>query len=47
MSAPPCAAGRTILGPALIAEDASVTVLERGHRLRPDAAGHLLIEVMT
>jgi N-methylhydantoinase A len=38
--------GQTILGPALIEEDASVTVLERGHRLRPDAAGHLLIDVV-
>jgi hypothetical protein len=35
MSAPPCAAGQTILGPAPIEEDASVTVLEPGHRLRP------------
>jgi len=38
--------GQTIEGPALIEEDASVTVLERGHRLRPDAAGHLLIDVV-
>ena len=38
--------GQTILGPALIEEDASVTVLERGHRLRPDATGHLLIDVV-
>ena len=36
--------GQTIDGPALIEEDASVTVLEAGHRLRPDPAGHLLIE---
>ena len=36
--------GQAIEGPALIEEDASVTVLERGHRLRPDAAGHLLID---
>jgi N-methylhydantoinase A len=38
--------GHTILGPALIEEDASVTVLETGHRLRPHAAGHLLIDVV-
>ncbi len=37
--------GQSLEGPALIEEDASVTVLERGHRLRPDAAGHLLIDV--
>jgi N-methylhydantoinase A len=38
--------GQSIAGPALIEEDASVTVLEQGHRLRPDAAGHLLIDVV-
>ena len=37
--------GQTILGPALIEEDASVTVVESGHRLRPHPAGHLLIDV--
>ena len=37
--------GQTILGPALIEEDASVTVVEAGHRLRPHPAGHLLIDV--
>jgi N-methylhydantoinase A len=37
--------GQSILGPALVEEEASVTVIEAGHRLRPDAAGHLLIDV--
>ena len=36
--------GQTIAGPALIEEAASVTVLEAGHRLRPTASGHLLID---
>jgi N-methylhydantoinase A len=37
--------GQTIQGPALIEEDASVTVVEAGHRLRPHPAGHLLIDM--
>jgi N-methylhydantoinase A len=37
--------GQSIEGPALVEEEASVTVIEAGHRLRPDAAGHLLIDV--
>jgi N-methylhydantoinase A len=38
-------AGHAIAGPALIEEDASVTVVEAGHRLCCDPAGHLLIDV--
>ena len=38
--------GQSIQGPALVEEEASVTVIEAGHRLRPDAAGHLLIDVV-
>jgi N-methylhydantoinase A len=37
--------GQSIRGPALVEEEASVTVIEAGHRVRPDAAGHLLIDV--
>jgi N-methylhydantoinase A len=37
-------AGQVIVGPALIEEAASVTVLEAGHRLRAHAHGHLLID---
>jgi N-methylhydantoinase A len=38
--------GQSIEGPALVEEEASVTVVEAGHRLRPDAAGHLLIDAV-
>jgi N-methylhydantoinase A len=38
--------GQSIAGPALVEEEASVTVVEAGHCLRPDAAGHLLIDVI-
>jgi N-methylhydantoinase A len=38
-------AGQTVRGPALIEEDASVTVLEAGHRLTTHRHGHLLIDV--
>jgi N-methylhydantoinase A len=37
--------GQSIAGPALVEEEASVTVVESGHRLRPDGRGHLLIDV--
>jgi len=36
--------GHELHGPALIEEDASVTVLDAGHRLRLHRSGHLLIE---
>ena len=39
-------AGQTVRGPALIEEEASVTVLEAGHRLRIHHHGHLLIDAM-
>ena len=39
-------AGQTVRGPALIEEEASVTVLEAGHRLKIHHHGHLLIEAM-
>jgi N-methylhydantoinase A len=38
-------AGQTVEGPALIEEEASVTVLEAGHRLGIHRHGHLLIDV--
>jgi N-methylhydantoinase A len=38
-------AGHTVRGPALIEEDASVTVLEAGHRLRIHHHGHMLIDI--
>ena len=38
-------AGDTLMGPALIEEAASVTVLEAGHRLTVHAHGHMLIEI--
>jgi N-methylhydantoinase A len=38
-------AGQTVYGPALIEEEASVTVLEAGHRLRIHRHGHMLIDV--
>jgi N-methylhydantoinase A len=37
-------AGQTVRGPALIEEEASVTVLETGHRLGIHHHGHLLID---
>jgi N-methylhydantoinase A len=37
-------AGQTVMGPALVEEAASVTVLEIGHRLRAHPHGHLLID---
>jgi N-methylhydantoinase A len=37
-------AGQIVEGPALIEEEASVTVLEGGHRLRIHPHGHLLID---
>jgi hypothetical protein len=37
--------GQTTEGPALIEEDASVTVVESGHRLRPHPARQLLVDV--
>jgi N-methylhydantoinase A len=37
-------AGQTIKGPALVEEQASVTVLEPGYRLRVHPQGHMLIE---
>ena len=37
-------AGQTVIGPALIEEAASVTVLEAGHRLQAHPHGHLLID---
>jgi len=37
-------AGQTVKGPALIEEEASVTVLEAGHRLEIHRHGHLLID---
>jgi N-methylhydantoinase A len=37
-------AGQTVLGPALIEEEASVTVLEPGHRMKTHHQGHLLID---
>ena len=37
-------AGHTVLGPALIEEEASVTVLEPGHRMKTHHHGHLLID---
>ncbi|MBV9569145.1 MAG: hydantoinase/oxoprolinase family protein [Hyphomicrobiales bacterium] len=39
-------AGETLNGPALIEEEASVTVLEAGHRLAIHRHGHLLIDAM-
>ena len=39
-------AGEMVQGPALIEEEASVTVLEAGHRLRIHHHGHLLIDAM-
>ena len=36
-------AGHALIGPALIEESASVTVVEPGQRLTVDAWGHLLI----
>jgi N-methylhydantoinase A len=38
--------GHELHGPALIEEDASVTVLDAGHRLRLHRSGHLLIEAV-
>ena len=37
-------AGQTIKGPALVEEEASVTVLEPGYRLRIHPQGHMLID---
>jgi N-methylhydantoinase A len=37
-------AGQSIKGPALVEEDASVTVLEPGYRLRIHPQGHMLID---
>jgi N-methylhydantoinase A len=39
-------AGQAVQGPALVEEEASVTVLEPGHRLKIHHHGHLLIEAM-
>jgi N-methylhydantoinase A len=36
--------GHAIEGPALVEEQASVTVLEAGHRLRIHRHGHMLID---
>ncbi|MBV8447133.1 MAG: hydantoinase/oxoprolinase family protein [Hyphomicrobiales bacterium] len=36
--------GQSVAGPALIEEDASVTVLEKGHRLAIHRHGHLIID---